>query len=410
MSVDQNQTRSNLIVPTLGALVGCALFATATALVGVIALPTPSGRLYDFRAFYSAGYMVLHDPSHLFDPATQVATQNAIVFPMWRGVPFYHPAYEALLYAPFSLLNYRHAYLAYLAWNVMLLLGCYCLAPKAMAGAVARLPRGLLLLGGLPVFMCAVEGQNSILFLCAICLVWRAAEANQLEVAGMLLGLSAFKLPVVVVMAALLSLRLGLRFLKGTLVGAGTVLSLSVAISGIHGAKQWADMMFSSSLASHLDRHVQSASAVYVPAMPSLNGFLSTMGGAHLRPSVSILLDAILSLGLLASGAWLVRRSHSMAVIFTASICCALLLSPHLYLYDYAALLLPVFLLSGRHHLWIVAGYYAAPWALFATKGLDLLSILAVIPMAWLFSLLLSSISSGRDHKSCDRPPEVLAR
>jgi len=38
-----------------------------------------------------------------------------------QAFPFDHPAFEALLFAPFSLLNYRAAYLAFLAFNVGLL-------------------------------------------------------------------------------------------------------------------------------------------------------------------------------------------------------------------------------------------------------------------------------------------------
>ena len=383
-----------LVAPTPGALVGWAFLAAVSVLIGKIALPM-AAKLYDFRAFYSAGYLVLHEPSHLFDIATQTANQNAVVCPMWRGVPFYHPAYEALLYAPFTLLSYRHAYLAYMAWNLLLVLGCYWLAPKAVGDAVARVPRSVLLFAGFPVFMTIVEGQNSILFLLAVCLVWRAMERKRMGVAGLLLGLAVFKLPVVVVVAALMSVRLGRRFLGGVVAGSAAMLLVSVGLTGVEGTKEWLGLLVSASVASHLSHKAQAVAAVYAAAMPSLNGLLFVCGGRWLRPVMSMGIDAAASAAVLAAGVYVVRRAGSLGVAFCAAVCSALLLSPHLYLYDYTLMLFPVLLLRGRAHVAFTAVFYVLPYVLFAWKGLDEFAFVAVVPVGFLASAVWESVSAG---------------
>ncbi|HZZ38571.1 MAG TPA: hypothetical protein VFE06_05520, partial [Acidobacteriaceae bacterium] len=129
--------------PTVGGVVSWLVFGWVTATIGWMALPQ-AGRLYDFRAFYAAGDMVRHQPGRLYDLAAQAAVQNAVVCPMWRGVPFYHPSYEALLYVPLTWMHYHTAYMVYVVWNLLLLGAAYMLAPRTVDAAVAKAPRAAL--------------------------------------------------------------------------------------------------------------------------------------------------------------------------------------------------------------------------------------------------------------------------
>src|SRR5215469_5264155 len=158
---------------TPGAIIAWLLFAFITLTVGIQALPR-AGRLYDFRAFYGAGWLLLHHPTQLFDLSVQTAIQNAVVCPMWRGVPFYHPAYEALLYAPLTLLSYHSAYIVYSVINVLLLALCYVVAPASADPRISKAVRPLLFFVCFPAFMAIAEGQDSIVFLLLICFLWRA--------------------------------------------------------------------------------------------------------------------------------------------------------------------------------------------------------------------------------------------
>jgi hypothetical protein len=64
-----------------------------------------SGRV-DFRHLYTAGYMVrAGHAADVYDYALCEKFQNELVGPAQGVLPFNHLAYEALFYAPFSLLN-----------------------------------------------------------------------------------------------------------------------------------------------------------------------------------------------------------------------------------------------------------------------------------------------------------------
>src|SRR5438309_6330368 len=80
---------------------------------------------FGFRPFYAAGVQIRTNPAGLYDLAQQQAAQNAIS--PWYVLPFYHPAYEALLVAPFTLLPYHAAYLAFIVFNLTLVLGSFLL-------------------------------------------------------------------------------------------------------------------------------------------------------------------------------------------------------------------------------------------------------------------------------------------
>jgi hypothetical protein len=76
----------------------------------------------DFRQLYAAGYMVrTGHAGELYDIRAQQQFQDALVGSDERALPFIRPAYQALLFVPFSLLPYRSAYLAFLAVNLVLL-------------------------------------------------------------------------------------------------------------------------------------------------------------------------------------------------------------------------------------------------------------------------------------------------
>src|ERR1700681_1919101 len=97
----------------------CLLIVLASLFVGIrIGI---SGRA-DFRCLYAAGYLVRSgDASHLFDYDAQRSIENAHVSVEDVALPFNHAPYEALLFAPLTLLPYRWAYVIVLVGNLCLL-------------------------------------------------------------------------------------------------------------------------------------------------------------------------------------------------------------------------------------------------------------------------------------------------
>jgi hypothetical protein len=386
---------------TLGATLAWLLFSFVTLTIGSSALPL-AGRLYDFRAFYGAGWLLLHNPTQLFNLSVQTAIQNIVVCPMWRGVPFYHPAYEALLYAPFTLLSYRNAYVAFVVFNLLLLLLCYSLAPLPADPRIAKVPRSLLLFLCFPAFMGIAEGQDSIVFLFLFCILWRALASGRDRSAGILLALGLFKLQIALGLLFFLALYLPAprraRLLLSWLPSAAAVALTCLLITGPQGMMTWLRLIASSSIASHESHHAQSVIAVYPKAMPTLNGLLYVLGARFLPTHISFALDLALSILVLAVAIYLIRTSRTLATAFCAALSATLLLSPHLYLYDYVLLLFPILLLSERRQPLLAALFYLLPFILFIIQGIDWFAIMAIVPAAFLTSQLTTERSHRLHH------------
>ena len=387
-------------------LITFLLFSFITLTVGIQALPR-AGRLYDFRAFYTAGWLLLHHPTQLFSLSTQTAAQNAVVCPMYRGVPFYHPAYEALLFAPLSLLSYRHAYIAFAILNLLLVALCYILAPRATDPRIARIPRPLLFFVGFPVFMAIAEGQDSIVFLLLLCLLWRALASSRDRTAGIFLALALFKLQIAFALLFFLAIYLPAarrrRLLLSFAPSAAAVALTCLLVTGPSGFADWFHLIRSASIASHLGHHAQSVIAVYPNAMPTLNGLLYLCGGHLLSAPASFALLVILSILVFAAALYLVRTARDLPAAFCAALAAALLLSPHLYLYDYVLLLFPILLLAERAQLPLTALFYVLPFVLFAFAGLDWFAVMAVVPILFLTAQLLSNRSLRLHQNSSEK-------
>jgi len=78
----------------------------------------------DFRHLYTAGYMVrTGDRAELYNYELYKRLQNQLVGPAPGALPFNHMAYEALFYAPFTVLPYKKAYVLFFVVNLIALAG-----------------------------------------------------------------------------------------------------------------------------------------------------------------------------------------------------------------------------------------------------------------------------------------------
>src|SRR5262245_7536189 len=90
----------------------------------------------DFAQFYAAGQMLRHGlGAQLYDLSAQMSFQSALA----RVHTFYsHPPFEALLFAPFTLVGYKTAYALWTVFSLALLIFAACLLERA-AGISATL-------------------------------------------------------------------------------------------------------------------------------------------------------------------------------------------------------------------------------------------------------------------------------
>jgi Glycosyltransferase family 87 len=170
----------------------------------VFMLPTFLGGRADFRQLYTAGYMVRTGHAReLYNYDSQLRFQNEIVSRADIPLPFIRPAYQALLFAPFSWLRYRTAYLVFLAANLVLL-GISFRLLRPFMDRLAEIYRWLpaaMFLGYLPIAAALMQGQDSILLLTLLLAAAVSLGRGRDLTAGLLAGLGLFKFQIVLPIA-----------------------------------------------------------------------------------------------------------------------------------------------------------------------------------------------------------------
>lgn len=221
------------------------------------------GSLSDFGTYYTAGALLRSGhASALYDrDFRSVADQR--LGNNGRTLAYIHPAYEAVIFAPLSLLSYRVAYLTFLAINVVL-----ALAALSMVTRTPGFPL-LFVAGFAPITFALLDGQDSILMLFLVALSRRFLAEGKDRAAGMMLGLALFRFQVIVPIAICFLLWRRWRVLAG-LAASGTAMAIaSVLIAGIDGTRKYIQLL--SLISSVRGPHF----------MVSLRGIVLQLAGVH---------------------------------------------------------------------------------------------------------------------------------
>ena len=303
----------------------------------------------DFRQLYVAGYMVrTGHRTQLYDYAAQTCFQNTLVSNDERALPFIRPAYQALMFVPFSLLPYRTAYLGFLLLNVLLLALAFLILQPRLRG-LSRVWPGLppaLFLGFYPVALALMQGQDSILLLALLAAALVSLERNRDLTAGALAGVGLFKFQIVVPIVLLFLLWRRWRFVKGFMFSAILVGLLSFITSG------WAEtVVFVHSLLSVGAGLPAVPGEINFPLriniMANLRGLV--YGLASLRASrlwlqvTTLLLSSLVVISMRARG-----RQQPGGDALILAITAGVVVSYYLFIHDLSILLIPIVLTLDR--------------------------------------------------------------
>jgi hypothetical protein len=287
-------------------------------------------------------------------------------------------AYEVLLVAPLSLLSFRHAYLAVLVLNLLLLFLCARLLREYCAGGEAKWIAPGLFACFLPVGITLVQGQDSILLLSLMLAATLSIERGRDVAAGVFLGLALFKFQFALPVAALVAIWRGRRFVFAFGMTATTVTAVSVWLTSTAGFATFCRSLvsMSSNLASSAEQY---RFGVYPRAMPNLRGLVSA-GAPGASPRLVTVLALLLSLLILcALGLAFAKRKSVRS--FSPAILAAMLVSYHGPIHDAALLIIPITLMvsmdeGDRSLRWLTGILVFAPAVLFPFG--QLYSLLAV--------------------------------
>jgi Glycosyltransferase family 87 len=314
-------------------------------------LPTFLGGRADFRQLYTAGYMVrLGHARQLYDFDAQLHFQRLLVGPGDVPLPFIRPAFEALLFAPFSFLHYRAAYFTFLLINVALLATCFRLL-RARLDNLAEVHPWLpvaIFLGFLPLAAALMQGQDSIVLLTLLTMALTLLDRGRDFGAGLLIGLGLFKLQIVLPLGLLFLVWRRWRFSAGFVITAAAMALLSIWVAGSLQAQAYGRSLLSMGTASGSLEN-QFRYPVPVEQMANLHGLI--YGLTHTRMSgffvqaatiAASALVFVVSALLAYSGR---QRSDSLLVAISLST----VVSYYLLIHDLSVLFLPVVLTLNRY-------------------------------------------------------------
>ncbi len=361
----------------------------------------------DFRAFYSAGYMVRSGAAHqLYDYEVEKDYQDRLVSEESFAMPFIHPAYETLLFVPLSLLSYRKAYWVLLALNLALLIGCYrLLRPqmRALAGVWPLLPAAVFLF--LPVASTLMQGQDSIVLLAALVGASVSLQKKREGLAGSLLALGLFRLQIVLPIALLFLLWRRWRFSAGFALTGIVLAIISAGVVGLEQTGAYVRTLWSMTGSGPVIDQFRYAQPDW--QMANLRGLIVGLFGSHI-PKIwtraVIVLSSVLVLGLVAR----LNRKREGEEAFHIAVLASAVISFHLLFHDLVILLVPlVFALNrflpseesgdfaGQVVARTAAMTFAAPIALSFVP--DFFYLVALAPLTFLFVLVgyFRTVSGG---------------
>lgn len=294
--------------------------------------------LPDFMAHWTGGRMLLDgNTGALYDPAAQAIVQANEVGEgalAW----FVSPPIAAYLYAPFALLDYGVAAVAWTLFSV----GCLVMAGFLVRPIAPRLFREnaavvfLVLVATQPVFELIGSGQDTGLSV----LLWvggiRLLLAGQNVAGGAVLALGLFKPQLFFVVPLVLIAQGRWRALAAWLTTAAGLGLLSIQAVGIGGVVDWVKVLSSDTF----ETAVQSGQAWKMQSLPALG---STLG----LPAWAGSVIAALAVLILILQLW---RARTLGVaelpMWMLAIVATVVASPHLVVYDLVVALVPI--------LWLV--------------------------------------------------------
>jgi len=324
--------------PIVVTIVFLMFFVSAAGVL--LTLPLGKNGRVDFRHLYTAGYMVrVGHAQDVYDYSRYEKFQKELVGPAQGALPFNHLAYEALLYAPFSLLSYQQAYLAFLVANLIILVGSIRIL-KSLFSPLAQLWPYLsvaIVVCFLPVAIALIEGQDSLILLALFAAAIAAAHAREDLKAGVLLGLTLFKFQYALPIVLLFLVWKRWPFLAGFAISGVAVLGTSVWLTGLSGLVAYARSILAMS-ASYSSANGL-LYGIHPDGMPNLRGLAYMLTGGSVPATHWIVLTG--SAVVMVWGA--LKRPSLPGALLTA-----MLVSYHQVISDASLLVLPIGLVLAR--------------------------------------------------------------
>lgn len=315
-------------------------------------------KFQDFLPFYISARLIAHDrPEQLYDPQVQVAEVRAIVGqPVHIQVPNLYGPQVALAFVPFGRLSFAAAARIWVTLSLIAYFVCvYSVWRCCPRLSVDRVSVFIAALAFPPLFHFFVRGQMSVIVLACFTAAFLAFRADRPFFAGVLLGILVFKPQFLVAIPLIFLLSFAWKPLIGLVLSAAAQLGFAQIYFGSATMRAYLEMLV------HPARWLGAAELSLAPVqMHSLSSFWRLLIPSQ---SIALALYGLSSAAVLmvAVVAW--KSASPLSIRFSALILAAVLINPHLFVYD-LLVLVPVLLLLVD---WALTNEHAlaSPWILF---------------------------------------------
>lgn len=324
-------------------ILACCLWGTCAVDFTTPGLMDRAGNIkfQDFLQFYiSARLIAKGRSSELFDQKIATDELQAIVHQPTRvRLPTVYGPQVALLFLPLARFPFLVAASTWAGISVLLYFFCVhwlwksCLHLRKYSGIVA-----ILAVCFPPFFHFFVRGQISVLVLAAFSAAFFAFRSGNNWLAGATLGLLAFKPQLLVAIPLVFLFSSAWKALAGLVISVFAQLSLATIYFGAAVMRAYFDTLW------HISRWINTAEPGVAQAqMHSLRSFWVLLVP---WPTVALFLYVLSSAVVLAIAAASWKSHGVLALRFSALVFAAVLINPHLFVYDLLVLAPPLLLLA----------------------------------------------------------------
>ena len=299
----------------------------------------------DFVSFYSAARLyVLKGGSAVYDIALQKQFELQVIAQSpdrFIVLPYSHPPYYTLLIAPLAALDYRQAYYAMAAFNVLLtaVLVAILVRNSLSIHGRAAVVAAAMIAGFFPLFVTVLQGQSDLVVLVPLAAAYVAWTRGRHGWAGVFSALALAKPQLLLLVPVLFIARRAWRALA-SFVGVVAALGL-VSVIGFGPSAVWSYLGAVGTWAIS-GRLPAGGQLVYTDtAVYSLRNILEALpgGGKAVGLVILVLLLALVALSL----SW---RPDKPRLDFALAVAASLVLSPHQNVHDLALMVIPGFVLA----------------------------------------------------------------
>jgi hypothetical protein len=302
--------------------------------------------LYGTAKFVHRGVAPNYDPTKIHGVDASVNDRGAKPLPPAESqVDMLHPPFEILLFLPFTWMPYAKAYIVWSASNLVFLWGVVLVLWKYLPRLHPEFEVLAILYGSfLPVIICLIQGQDSILLLLLLSLSFAALAEGRDRRAGIFLALGLFKFHLVLPLIVALMVMRRWRVVAGFFLGFGSLLLVSFAVVGTRATLKYIPFI------SHFSRHISVHASERTAMMPNVRGLVAFLSGsfasAREQSLIVICLSAVI---LLLTIGWIWKfRKRPAAVWFSLVLAVTSLISYHYYIYNSVILVLPLLLVTNE--------------------------------------------------------------